>query len=369
MDGMPSFLRRVPRMTADRVVATRARPSTGACPIRGRPWATSTTSPFMSRPIESPSAAAPDCLRPPVRTANNSPCPCCVRSTARPAHGVVRNNFYWVRAKFVICPGGLVQYRRIEPALLRCGLHATFDYRLELSRPAACQPCHGVTLCLAKKGTISVGPDWFLDVVANIVGILIILIVVAGIKAGAAPVTAARVADYLRKHPVKAPAAAPAQAPVKVAPAPEQSPQKPAAPPAPVKVVIPQSPQLVHKPKRSKPSSQPCNRTPRRRRSRLPPRPARKKRSRRIAKLKRAIAEESSTVTQEQIKLASAREPAGARKERVDAIGSRRAKGRSASAGRQDARAQVDSAQPRDSWKGATFSSSTTACPIFPSRS
>ena len=31
--------------------------------------------------------------------------------------------------------------------------------------------------------------DSFLDVVANIVGILIILIVVAGIKAGAAPVS------------------------------------------------------------------------------------------------------------------------------------------------------------------------------------
>ncbi len=51
-----------------------------------------------------------------------------------------------------------------------------------------------------KHDDIEFGSDSFLDVVANIVGILIILIVVAGIKAGATPVTVERVADYLKKH-------------------------------------------------------------------------------------------------------------------------------------------------------------------------
>ena len=50
-----------------------------------------------------------------------------------------------------------------------------------------------------KDDDIEFGSDSFLDVVANIVGILIILIVVAGIKAGAAPVTAERVAAYLQE--------------------------------------------------------------------------------------------------------------------------------------------------------------------------
>src|ERR1700733_14729157 len=47
---------------------------------------------------------------------------------------------------------------------------------------------------------IEFGSDSFLDIVANIVGILIILIVVAGIKAGAAPVSAEHLAEYLRTH-------------------------------------------------------------------------------------------------------------------------------------------------------------------------
>lgn len=75
---------------------------------------------------------------------------------------------------------------------------------------------------------IEFGSDSFLDVVANIVGILIILIVVAGIKAGAAPVTAERVAEFLRKHASKPPARATEPAP--------------AAP-----HVIPPSPDLIRK--------------------------------------------------------------------------------------------------------------------------
>src|SRR5580658_11025412 len=55
-----------------------------------------------------------------------------------------------------------------------------------------------------KNDEMEFGSDSFLDVVANIVGILIILIVVAGIKAGASPVSAERIVDYLRKHPVLA---------------------------------------------------------------------------------------------------------------------------------------------------------------------
>lgn len=67
------------------------------------------------------------------------------------------------------------------------------------------------------------GSDSFLDVVANIVGILIILIVVAGIKAGAAPITAEHVATFLRSH--------------------DSAPLKPATRPEPI--VIPPSPKLV----------------------------------------------------------------------------------------------------------------------------
>ena len=52
---------------------------------------------------------------------------------------------------------------------------------------------------------IEFGSDSFLDIVANIVGILIILIVVAGIKAGAAPVSAERLSEYLRTHVKPAP--------------------------------------------------------------------------------------------------------------------------------------------------------------------
>ncbi|HUE17367.1 MAG TPA: hypothetical protein VMR25_24660, partial [Planctomycetaceae bacterium] len=51
--------------------------------------------------------------------------------------GRPRENFYWVPTlKIVICPGGVLQYERIQPALLRHGLTSTVDFRLELSRPA-----------------------------------------------------------------------------------------------------------------------------------------------------------------------------------------------------------------------------------------
>jgi hypothetical protein len=66
---------------------------------------------------------------------------------------------------------------------------------------------------------IEFGSDSFLDIVANIVGILIILIVVAGIKAGTAPISAERLAEYLRTHVKSAPAQA---APAASAEAPQQ---------------------------------------------------------------------------------------------------------------------------------------------------
>ncbi len=82
---------------------------------------------------------------------------------------------------------------------------------------------------------IEFGSDSFLDIVANIVGILIILIVVAGIKAGTAPVSAERLSEYLRTH-VKA-------EPAKVAQ--DATPQPPKAPVRPEPLVIPPSPALI----------------------------------------------------------------------------------------------------------------------------
>jgi hypothetical protein len=84
---------------------------------------------------------------------------------------------------------------------------------------------------------IEFGSDSFLDIVANIVGILIILIVVAAIKAGTAPVSAERVAEYLRTH-VK-------PAPVKVEQAAAPRPVK--APPPLEPLVIPPSPALIER--------------------------------------------------------------------------------------------------------------------------
>jgi hypothetical protein len=84
---------------------------------------------------------------------------------------------------------------------------------------------------------IEFGSDSFLDIVANIVGILIILIVVAGIKAGAAPVSAEHLAEYLRTH-VKAEQAKAEQA---------AAPQPAAAPAPPEPLVIPPSPALIQR--------------------------------------------------------------------------------------------------------------------------
>jgi hypothetical protein len=51
--------------------------------------------------------------------------------------GRPRENFYWVpNLRIEISPGGILQYERIQPALLRHGLSSTVDFRLEMSRPA-----------------------------------------------------------------------------------------------------------------------------------------------------------------------------------------------------------------------------------------
>jgi hypothetical protein len=88
---------------------------------------------------------------------------------------------------------------------------------------------------------IEFGSDSFLDIVANIVGILIILIVVAAIKAGTAPISAARVAEYLRTHVKPAPAKAEQAAVPKPAPEPAK------VPPRPEPLVIPPSPALIER--------------------------------------------------------------------------------------------------------------------------
>lgn len=81
---------------------------------------------------------------------------------------------------------------------------------------------------------IEFGSDSFLDVVANIVGILIILIVIAGAKAGTAPVSQQSIAEYARTHQ----AAAPPVAAAPVAP-------PPAAPAGPI--VIQPSPDVLRR--------------------------------------------------------------------------------------------------------------------------
>jgi hypothetical protein len=86
---------------------------------------------------------------------------------------------------------------------------------------------------------IEFGSDSFLDVVANIVGILIILIVVAGIKAGSAPISAARISQFLQKQTAPSPPPPPVEA-------------SPLSRPAPVPIaaeplVIPPSPALLRK--------------------------------------------------------------------------------------------------------------------------
>jgi hypothetical protein len=150
---------------------------------------------------------------------------------------------------------------------------------------------------------IEFGSDSFLDVVANIVGILIILIVVAGIKAGAAPVSAARVADYLRKHSAPAPAAEPAKtaAPMPLRPIPRAAPVP--RPP----LIIPESPELVRQADSLKADFAALESDCQASVAQIGAAAREEKEiNRRIAKLKRAIEEESGGLTQEQLQLAEA---------------------------------------------------------------
>jgi hypothetical protein len=148
---------------------------------------------------------------------------------------------------------------------------------------------------------IEFGSDSFLDVVANIVGILIILIVVAGIKAGASPVAASRVADYLRKHPVAVSAAAAVKAP---------APAKPATPAFPVSrpaLIIPQSPELVRKAEKLKAEFASLDSDCQTSVAQIGTTVSEEKEiARRIAKLKRALEEESRGLNQEHQQLADA---------------------------------------------------------------
>jgi hypothetical protein len=145
---------------------------------------------------------------------------------------------------------------------------------------------------------IEFGSDSFLDIVANIVGILIILIVVAGIKAGAAPVTAERLADYLRKHPVApASAGAPSGAPA----TPKAAPQAPVPRPP---LVIPRSPELVRKADGLKAEFAALESDSRDTASNIgAAAEAEKEIARRIAKVKRAIAEEMNDFNRQKIQL------------------------------------------------------------------
>src|ERR1700685_75992 len=148
---------------------------------------------------------------------------------------------------------------------------------------------------------IEFGSDSFLDVVANIVGILIILIVVAGIKAGATPATAARVAEYLRQH--AAPAVKPAVS-TPAAPTPHlATPPKPAL----VPTVIPPSPELVQQADHLKVELADLESASRTANEQISLAASEDQQiERRIARLKRAIEGEKGDVTQEQLQLAQA---------------------------------------------------------------
>ncbi len=153
-----------------------------------------------------------------------------------------------------------------------------------------------------RNDDIEFGSDSFLDVVANIVGILIILIVVAGIKAGATPVNVERVADYLKKH--AAPKAS--ETTKSVAPSPSKAfePKRPDPQPP---IIIPESPELVRQAMKLQAhlaeldSDDQASATKIRTASN-----DEKEIERRIAKVKRAIEEELSELTQEQKKLVDA---------------------------------------------------------------
>ena len=133
-------------------------------------------------------------------------------------------------------------------------------------------------------------------------GILIILIVVAGIKAGAAPVAASRVADYLRKHPATAPAAASVKTP---APAPAKPAS--AAPVSRPPLIVPQSPELVRQAEGLKAEFAALESDCQASAVQIGATFSEEKEiDRRIAKVKRAIEEESGALSQEQEQLADA---------------------------------------------------------------
>ena len=150
-----------------------------------------------------------------------------------------------------------------------------------------------------KNDDIEFGSDSFLDVVANIVGILIILIVVAGIKAGTAPVAAAKVADYLRKH------AAPAVSATVKSPVPAAA--KPAPPVTPASrspLIIPRSPELVRQADELKSQFAALESENKTAAAQIVTTASDEKEiERRIIKVKRAIEEELSELNQEQQKL------------------------------------------------------------------
>ena len=153
-----------------------------------------------------------------------------------------------------------------------------------------------------KNDDIEFGSDSFLDVVANIVGILIILIVVAGIKAGAAPVNVERVADYLKKH--VAPAAG--KAIESAAPAPSKAVTR-ERPVVQAPLVIPASPELLREAEKIKTQLAALESDDQTAAAKVQTAASDDKEiERRIAKVKRAIDEEMSELTQEQKKLVDA---------------------------------------------------------------
>lgn len=151
-----------------------------------------------------------------------------------------------------------------------------------------------------KNDDIEFGSDSFLDVVANIVGILIILIVVAGIKAGATPVNVERVTEYLKKHAQPAPS----KSVVPPSPAKSAAPERPVPQPP---LIIPESPELVQKADTLKAQLAAIESDDQSAAAKIQTTANDEKEvERRIAKVKRAIDEELSELTEEQKKLVDA---------------------------------------------------------------
>src|SRR5580698_483216 len=153
-----------------------------------------------------------------------------------------------------------------------------------------------------KNDDIEFGSDSFLDVVANIVGILIILIVVAGIKAGATPVTVERVTQYLQKH--AAPKASEAAKSVVPAKPKEVEPKRPDRQPP---LIIPESPELVRQAEKLQAQLTALEANDQASATKMKTASNDEKEiERRTAKVKRAIEEELSELTQEQKKFVDA---------------------------------------------------------------